>query len=72
MYLISFSGAKGNASCIYQLVAMRGLTMGPQGQMDDLPTQSNLCKRPHLKYIYFYYGVCKGVAHTIAWILSYM
>jgi DNA-directed RNA polymerase subunit beta' len=42
VYLMSFSGARGNASQVHQLVGMRGLMADPQGQMIDLPIQSNL------------------------------
>ncbi|KVI03317.1 Aspartate decarboxylase-like domain-containing protein, partial [Cynara cardunculus var. scolymus] len=34
--------ARGNASQVHQLVGMRGLMSNPQGQMTDLPIQSNL------------------------------
>ncbi|KAE9610971.1 DNA-directed RNA polymerase subunit beta'' [Lupinus albus] len=39
---MSFSGARENASQVHQLVSMRGLMSDPQGQMIDLPIQSNL------------------------------
>ncbi|KAK8942415.1 DNA-directed RNA polymerase subunit beta'' [Platanthera zijinensis] len=42
VHLMSFSGARGNASQVHQLVGMRGLMSDPQGQMIDLPIQSNL------------------------------
>jgi DNA-directed RNA polymerase subunit beta' len=42
VYLMSFSGARGNPSQVHQLVGMRGLMADPQGQMIDLPIQSNL------------------------------
>jgi DNA-directed RNA polymerase subunit beta' len=42
VYLMYFSGARGNASQVHQLVGMRGLIADPQGQMIDLPIQSNL------------------------------
>jgi DNA-directed RNA polymerase subunit beta' len=38
----TFSGARGSASQVHQLVGMRGLMSDPQGQMIDLPIQSNL------------------------------
>jgi DNA-directed RNA polymerase subunit beta' len=44
VYLMSFSGARGNASQVHQLVGMRGLMAVPQGQMIDLAIQSNLCE----------------------------
>lgn len=42
VYLMSFSGARGNASQVHQLVGMRGLMSDPQGQMIDLPIQSSV------------------------------
>ncbi|CAN4106435.1 unnamed protein product [Withania somnifera] len=42
VHIMSFSGARGNASRVHQLVGMRGLMSDPQGQMIDLPIQSNL------------------------------
>ncbi|GJV84429.1 putative reverse transcriptase domain-containing protein [Tanacetum coccineum] len=42
VHIMSFSGARGNASQVHQLVGMRGLMSDPQGQMIDLPIQSNL------------------------------
>ncbi|KAL7587271.1 hypothetical protein Lser_V15G35699 [Lactuca serriola] len=42
VHIMSFSGARGNASQVHQLVGMRGLMSDPKGQMIDLPIQSNL------------------------------
>src|ERR1044072_6591451 len=42
VYIMSFSGARGNVSQVHPLVGMRGLMSDPQGQMIDLPIQSNL------------------------------
>ncbi|RYQ91949.1 hypothetical protein Ahy_B09g098021 isoform A [Arachis hypogaea] len=42
VHIMSFSGARGNASQVHQLVGMRGLMSDPQGKMIDLPIQSNL------------------------------
>ncbi|KAL7252340.1 hypothetical protein ACSBR1_007009 [Camellia fascicularis] len=62
---MSFSGARGNASQVHQLVGMRGLMSGPQGQMIDLPIQSNLCEGLSLtEYIISCYGARKGVVDT--------
>ncbi|CAK8579797.1 unnamed protein product [Lathyrus sativus] len=41
VHMMSFSGARGNASQVHQLVRMRGLMSDPQGKMIDLPIQSN-------------------------------
>jgi DNA-directed RNA polymerase subunit beta' len=38
---MSFSGARGSTSQVHQLVGMRGLVSDPQGQIIDLPMQSN-------------------------------
>jgi len=65
VYLMSFSGARGNASQIHQLVGMRGLMSDPQGQMIDLPIQSNLYEGLSLtEYIISCYGARKGVVDT--------
>jgi DNA-directed RNA polymerase subunit beta' len=65
VYLMSFSGARGNASQIHQLVGMRGLMSDPQGQMIDLPIQSNLHEGLSLtEYIISCYGARKGVVDT--------
>nr|YP_011035553.1 RNA polymerase beta'' subunit [Kaempferia parviflora]WRI59865.1 RNA polymerase beta'' subunit [Kaempferia parviflora] len=62
VHLMSFSGARGNASQIHQLVGMRGLMSDPQGQMIDLPIQSNLREGLSLtEYIISCYGARKGV-----------
>jgi DNA-directed RNA polymerase subunit beta' len=42
IYLMSFLGARGNASQVHQLVGMRGLMADPRGQIIDLPIQRNL------------------------------
>nr|YP_010974621.1 RNA polymerase beta'' subunit [Amyema quandang]WNR57073.1 RNA polymerase beta'' subunit [Amyema quandang] len=65
VHLMSFSGARGNASQVHQLVGMRGLMSDPQGQMIDLPIQSNLCEGLSLtEYIISCYGARKGVVDT--------
>nr|YP_009864146.1 DNA-directed RNA polymerase beta' chain [Petermannia cirrosa]ANO45675.1 RNA polymerase beta' subunit [Petermannia cirrosa]QKE32141.1 DNA-directed RNA polymerase beta' chain [Petermannia cirrosa] len=64
-HLMSFSGARGNASQVHQLVGMRGLMSDPQGQMIDLPIQSNLREGLSLtEYIISCYGARKGVVDT--------
>ena len=65
VYLMSFSGARGNASQVHQLVGMRGLMSDPQGQMIDLPIQSNFREGLSLtEYIISCYGARKGVVDT--------
>nr|YP_010008035.1 RNA polymerase beta'' subunit [Melaleuca leucadendra]QNR87807.1 RNA polymerase beta'' subunit [Melaleuca leucadendra] len=65
VHIMSFSGARGNASQVHQLVGMRGLMSDPQGQMIDLPIQSNLREGLSLtEYIISCYGARKGVVDT--------
>ncbi|KAL8457947.1 hypothetical protein ACS0TY_035714 [Phlomoides rotata] len=66
VHIMSFSGARGNASQVHQLVGMRGLMSYPQGQMIDLPIQSNLREGLSLsEYIISCYGARKGVVDTV-------
>ena len=65
LYIMAFSGARGNISQVRQLVGMRGLMADPQGQIIDLPIQSNF--REGLKvteYIISSYGARKGLVDT--------
>nr|UBX38565.1 RNA polymerase beta'' subunit [Bupleurum fruticosum] len=65
VHIMSFSGARGNAAQVHQLVGMRGLMSDPQGQMIDLPIQSNLREGLSLtEYIISCYGARKGVVDT--------
>nr|DBA44659.1 TPA_asm: RNA polymerase beta subunit [Batis maritima] len=65
VHMMSFSGARGNVSQVHQLVGMRGLMSDPQGQMIDLPIQSNLREGLSLtEYIISCYGARKGVVDT--------
>nr|YP_010504915.1 RNA polymerase beta'' subunit [Chrysosplenium axillare]UXE33631.1 RNA polymerase beta'' subunit [Chrysosplenium axillare] len=65
VHMMSFSGARGNTSQVHQLVGMRGLMSDPQGQMIDLPIQSNLREGLSLtEYIISCYGARKGVVDT--------
>uniref|UniRef100_A0A1B1YYR2 DNA-directed RNA polymerase subunit beta'' n=1 Tax=Striga hermonthica TaxID=68872 RepID=A0A1B1YYR2_STRHE len=65
VHIMSFSGARGNASQVHQLVGMRGLMSDPQGQRIDLPIQSNLREGLSLtEYIISCYGARKGVVDT--------
>nr|WDA92154.1 RNA polymerase beta'' subunit [Corydalis incisa] len=65
VHIMSFSGARGNASQVHQLVGMRGLMSDPLGQMIDLPIQSNLREGLSLtEYIISCYGARKGVVDT--------
>ncbi|PHT70741.1 hypothetical protein T459_25845 [Capsicum annuum] len=63
---MSFSGTRGNASQVHQLVGMKGLMSDPQGQMIDLPIQSNLREGLSLtEYIISCYGARKGVVSIV-------
>nr|YP_009670607.1 RNA polymerase beta'''' subunit [Passiflora lutea]QCX29874.1 RNA polymerase beta'''' subunit [Passiflora lutea] len=65
VYIMSFSGARGNASQVHQLVGMRGLMLDAEGQMIDLAIQSNLREGLSLiEYIISCYGARKGVVDT--------
>ncbi|RZC45340.1 hypothetical protein C5167_038291 [Papaver somniferum] len=65
VHIMSFSGARGNASQVHQVVGMRGLISDPEGQMIDLPIQSNLREGLSLtEYIISCYGARKGVVDT--------
>nr|ACH47338.1 RNA polymerase beta subunit [Erodium texanum] len=65
VHIMSFSGARGNASQVHQLLGMRGLMSDPQGQMIDLPIQSNFREGLSLtEYIISSYGARKGVVDT--------
>ncbi|KAH0652968.1 hypothetical protein KY289_030646 [Solanum tuberosum] len=66
VHAMSFSGSRGNASQVHQLVGMRGLMSNPQGQMIDLPIQSNLREGLSLtEYIISCYGAHKGFLDTV-------
>ena len=65
VHMMSFSGARGSTSQVHQLVGMRGLMSDPQGQIIDLPIQSNFREGPSLtEYIISCYGARKGVVDT--------
>ncbi|KAG5586126.1 hypothetical protein H5410_046560 [Solanum commersonii] len=61
VHIMSFSGARGNASQVHQLVGIRGLMSDPQGKMIDLPIQNNLHEGFSLtEYIISCYGAHDG------------
>nr|QFG71218.1 RNA polymerase subunit beta'' [Mammillaria zephyranthoides] len=65
VHIMSFSGARGNVSQVHQLVGMRGLMSDQQGQMIELPIQSNFREGLSLtEYIISCYGARKGVIDT--------
>jgi len=65
VHMMSFSGARGSTSQVHQLVGMRGLVSDPQGQIIDLPIQSNFREGLSLtEYLISCYGARKGVVDT--------
>nr|YP_010337531.1 RNA polymerase beta'' subunit [Dixoniella grisea]UNJ17116.1 RNA polymerase beta'' subunit [Dixoniella grisea] len=65
VYLMSFSGARGNISQVRQLVGMRGLMSDPQGQIIDLPIASNFREGLTVtEYFISSYGARKGLVDT--------
>jgi RNA polymerase Rpb1, domain 5/RNA polymerase Rpb1, domain 4 len=65
VYMMSFSGARGNISQVRQLVGMRGLMADPSGRIIDFPIQSNFREGLTLtEYIISCYGARKGVVDT--------
>nr|AIT94609.1 beta'' subunit of RNA polymerase [Chlorosarcina brevispinosa] len=65
VYMMAFSGARGNLSQVRQLVGMRGLMADPQGQIIDFPIRSNFREGLTLtEYVISCYGARKGVVDT--------
>nr|YP_009105818.1 beta'' subunit of RNA polymerase [Koliella corcontica]AIT94520.1 beta'' subunit of RNA polymerase [Koliella corcontica] len=65
IYMMAFSGARGNISQVRQLVGMRGLMADPQGQIIDYPIRSNFKEGLTLtEYIISCYGARKGLVDT--------
>ena len=65
IYMMAFSGARGNISQIRQLIGMRGLMSDPQGQILDFPIRSNFKEGLTLiEYLVSCYGARKGVVDT--------
>jgi len=65
VYMMAFSGARGNISQVRQLVGMRGLMADPQGQILDFPIRSNFREGLTLtEYIISCYGARKGLVDT--------
>ena len=65
VYMMAFSGARGNISQVRQLVGMRGLMSDPQGQIIDFPIRSNFREGLTLtEYIISSYGARKGIVDT--------
>ena len=65
VYVMAFSGARGNLSQVSQLVGMRGLMADAQGQIIDLPIKSNFKEGLSVtEYIISSYGARKGLVDT--------
>ena len=65
IYMMAFSGARGNLSQVRQLVGMRGLMSDPNGQIIDLPIIENFREGLTVTdYIISSYGARKGLVDT--------
>jgi hypothetical protein len=65
LYIMAFSGARGNMSQVRQLVGMRGLMSDQEGKIIDLPIQRNFREGlSSIDYIISSYGARKGIVDT--------
>ena len=65
IYIMAFSGARGNISQVRQLVGMRGLMSDQEGNIIDLPIQTNFREGlSSIDYIISSYGARKGIVDT--------
>ncbi|MEL7523179.1 MAG: DNA-directed RNA polymerase subunit beta'', partial [Cyanobacteria bacterium J06553_1] len=65
VYIMAFSGARGNISQVRQLVGMRGLMSDPAGQIIDIPIASNFREGLTVtEYFISSYGARKGLVDT--------
>lgn len=65
IYMMAFSGARGNISQVRQLVGMRGLMSDPQGKIIDLPISTNFREGLTITdYFISSYGARKGLVDT--------
>ncbi|MDJ0624737.1 MAG: DNA-directed RNA polymerase subunit beta' [Candidatus Caenarcaniphilales bacterium] len=65
VYMMAFSGARGNISQVRQLVGMRGLMADSQGKIIDQPIKSNFKEGLTVtEYIISSYGARKGIVDT--------
>ena len=65
VYMMAFSGARGNLSQVSQLVGMRGLMADEQGQIIDFPIKANFKEGLSVtEYIISSYGARKGLVDT--------
>jgi hypothetical protein len=65
LYIMAFSGARGNMAQVRQLVGMRGLMSDKDGNIIDLPIQANFREGlSSIDYIISSYGARKGIVDT--------
>jgi len=65
VYLMAYSGAKGNITQIRQMAGMRGLMSDPSGRIIDLPIRSSFREGLSvLEYFISTHGARKGLADT--------
>lgn len=65
VYMMAFSGARGNVSQVRQLVGMRGLMADSEGKIIDLPIKSNFREGLSVsEYMISAYGARKGLVDT--------
>ena len=65
LYVMAFSGARGNMSQVRQVIGMRGLMVNQEGKIIDSPIQSNFREGLNpIEYLVSSYGARKGVVDT--------
>jgi ribosomal protein S15P/S13E len=65
VYMMAFSGARGNLSQVRQLIGMRGLMSDPNGEIIDLPIKANFREGLTITdYLISAYGARKGIVDT--------
>jgi DNA-directed RNA polymerase subunit beta' len=65
VFMMAFSGARGNITQVRQLVGMRGLMSDPSGRTIDLPIKSNFREGLNVtEYVISCYGARKGLVDT--------
>jgi DNA-directed RNA polymerase subunit beta' len=65
LYMMTFSGAKGNMNQISQMAGMRGLMLDPRGNIMDFPIRSNFREGLTVfEYFISTHGARKGLADT--------
>jgi len=65
VYMMAFSGARGNLTQVRQLIGMRGLMSDPDGQLLNLPIKKNFREGLTITdYLISGYGARKGIVDT--------